>query len=346
MIRGQQNKSVRWIAGAMLATGIAFASAGSAKATPIVVPVTKCGTTISSPGFYQVQNDLSSTQAPGKDCIDISASNVILDILTNHQESCNARLIKGDSTSKSPIGIHILKTAKNVFIEGQNVNIAGWGTGIEDEGSSNIGDDFNVTNNVNVGLLISGGTGSSYSNFFSGILQDSSGADCFPAGIQGPQFYGVELRNTTGAQIFNAIAAGNGKYGAWTTGGTSNRISLVNAGPATGGVEPASFWFGCDSNANTGGACNGANGNGTKAGKNNLVYDDTTDVFTSTGQFVNGGAQFGFVFEKGETGYIVTDNAAANNFIDMYAINDPTCAANSYFFNFAGFAVPSCINKQ
>jgi len=339
MIRGQQNKSVRWIAGAMLAMGIAFANASSAKAAPIIIPVTKCGTTISKAGFYQVTQNLSSTQAPGKDCIDISASNVILDILSNGESLCSGRLIKGDSTTKSPVGIHILSSAKNVFIQGQNSNIAGWETGIEDDGSYAIADDFNVTNNVNVGLLLKGVTGSSFSNFFSGILQDTSGADCFPVGIQGPQFYGVEFQNTTGSQIFNAISAGNGIYGVWSTGSSSNRISLVNSGPATGGVQAASFWFGCNSKPNPSASC-------SPHGKSNLVYDDTTTVLTSTGQFINGGGQFGFVFEKGETGYIVTDNAAANNFIDMYAIGDSTCTANSYFFNFAGFAVPSCINKQ
>jgi hypothetical protein len=348
MIRSQQENSAarsRWIAAATLAIGVALGSVvvpGRAHATPIIVPVTKCGTTISSAGFYQVTKSLNVSQARGKDCIDISASNVILDILNTNSSGnpCSSTTIGGDSTSKSPIGIHILSSAKNVFIEGQNSNVVGWQTGIEDDGSSATGENFNVSNNINIGLLLNGVTGSSFSNFFAGILEDDLGQDCYGVPQSGPQTYGVEVLKSTGAQILNATAAGNALYGIWFDDSSTSRVSLAGSGPGVQGNTVGAFWFGCNNNGNPTKTCTGH-------GTGNLVYDTVTAVANPvSGQpEIVGGGIFGMVVEKGETGYTITDNTADNNNIDIYAVGDPGCNANTYFFNFAGFPSTPCINN-
>lgn len=348
MIRCQQENSAakgRWIATAMLAMGVAVGGAvlpGSASATPIVVPVTKCGTVISSSGFYQVQKNLNVIQAPGKDCIDIKASNVILDIVNHNTtgDPCLGTTIGGDSTSNSPIGIHILSTAKNVFIQGQNSNIVGWQIGIQDDGSSATGEDFNVANNINTGLYLNGVSGSSFSNFFAGQLEDSNAQTCYETPKSGPQTYGVHIQNSTGSQILNADLGGNEIYGAWVDSSSTTRVSLVGAGPGSQGTTVSAFWFGCNSKGNPSGGCSGH-------GSGNLVYDNATLVANPipADPPIVGGGIFGLVFEKGETGAIVSDNTADNNTIDMYPVGDPTCSANSYFFNFATNPSSPCVNN-
>ncbi|HUA34043.1 MAG TPA: hypothetical protein VMA09_10595 [Candidatus Binataceae bacterium] len=295
---------------AMLALGIAVGAAGSAAALPNP-PITACGQTISTSGYYQVKGNLTASGT----CITVAASNVTIDILnTASSDPCNNTTISGSKLSGSA-GIHIEPKVKNTFIQGENSVITNFDYGIEDEGTNSSGDDINLSNNLTAGIALLG-TGGSFSNFFSGALQHSSGGNC---SLPPPQEFGVYLDGGSGSQIFNGITAGN-DYGVFESGSTGSTVALMLSGS------------------------NIADGYQFNGGSKNYIYDDLagTDSFIP----LSGNDGFGINIIS-DTNDLITDNTAGGNTdYDINAAGDSTCTSNTYWFNFADMPSTPCINSK
>lgn len=298
---------------AMLAMGIAVGAAGSAAAAP---PITACGKTLSTAGYYQVKGSLSAASG---NCITITGSNITVDILRNGaSDPCAHTTISGSQLSGTA-GIYIAPTAKNTFIQGQNSVIVGFDYGIKDKGTATTVDDINLTNNLTTGVGLSG-TGGSVSNFFSGTLVHfPSGTTCYPA--LGTQAFGVYMNGGTGSQVFNGILQAN-NWGLVESGATNSTVALM----LSGGNTSDGYQF--------------------NAGSKNFIYDDLAGIDGGPTPPLTGNGAYG-INVRSDTGDIVTDNTAGGNVDDdINADSDPTCSNNTYWFNFAtNVSSPCILNK-
>src|SRR5208283_5579194 len=105
---------------------LAVAGFQSVAVAQTVTTISKCGTVISSPGNYDVQQALTST-SPSVDCIDIASPGVGLLI--------SGSLSGPGGASVTAAGIKILKTAYGVGIGFGGETIQGFGVGIDIEAS-------------------------------------------------------------------------------------------------------------------------------------------------------------------------------------------------------------------
>jgi hypothetical protein len=354
MIKCQHQNAVgrrHWIAGAMVAAGIALgcvAAPGSASALPSPTLISACGYKISTPGFYRVTGTITWAAAPNEPCIDITASGktsdpVILEIAnTNTTENpCASTTITGNNSAASPVGILIEKSASDVFIAGGNSNVAGWQNGIENYGDGTTIENINISNNSNAGI-INQSQGTFLTNLFSGILQNSKNADCFadtPVG-SAPQNYGVEFNGASGSTLFLATLSGNSLYGSWFDQTDSSDIIFTGSAAGTGGTTAASFFFGCDGSANIGTPCSGG-------GAGNFVYSDLTSVFTFQGKALPGSTPYGIALQDGETNDTFTDNQATGSTFDIYSqpdLDNNCGSSNTFFFNQVDNVEPPCLS--
>ncbi len=164
---------------------------GVANAQQCGSSITSCGCTISTPGIYSVDADLSAAQGltSRRGCIDIAADDVKL--------FTNAHAITGAGTGTG-IGIHLLSTAGNVLLEAgaslgsrccHYTTLSGWQYGIESEASDVIADGFSQTGNTT----------------------------------------GVLLNRARKNSIANFMANHNSVYGLWINGGSGNLITDASA---------------------------------------------------------------------------------------------------------------------
>ena len=170
-------KRLRWFAFAaavMVLLGIGPAQAAKAKANSCPLMITACGCVITHADTYLAVNDLSAARTGPANCIEIAASNAILNLNGVHVDG------KGDGAG---IGILIRKGADNVIVEGgiQSNNIppanpaAGlepmgqatvnlWNIGIEDDGNNTVialfsrigGNFFGKDGNSTAGVFLNG----------------------------------------------------------------------------------------------------------------------------------------------------------------------------------------------
>jgi hypothetical protein len=147
---GNRNSpAVRWIAPLILVlvtTGVAQSQSevGDAKGPkPCGVSITKCGCTITAPGFYDVAAPdlLDVTLNKDNSCIAIKASNVVL--------ALDGKMIGGAGAG---IGIHVLPGANNSFIEGGGGTISGWDTGIMVEANNAVIENLSSNGNATTGI--------------------------------------------------------------------------------------------------------------------------------------------------------------------------------------------------
>ena len=188
----------RRIAAALAIALLLFHGAASAATTACSTSIAACGCTITKSGTYAVTADLSSTQgltATG-DCIDIKASNVIL----NTDEFSITGPGSGTSTGA---GIDVLKGASGAFIGpgipffmGGPSNLEDWKYGLQVQGKNTISDGGAFDNNV----------------------------------------VGVFLDSATGATIINFQSNNNTVYGVWVRGGKDNQINSANTEDNTTGL--------------------------------------------------------------------------------------------------------------
>jgi hypothetical protein len=215
---------------AFVSAGAMFASAPSVRAqdsladavTPCVSPIASCGCTITTSGFYKLANGLSSSQGltANNGCIDISASNVIL----NTAKPVTSGVTHGAFDIDGPgggtptgIGIHLLKGSNADFLELPG-KVEGWDVGLLVESNGNIVDfgfnDFAFIPNGTAGIEINGGSNNNINDFQS----------------DGNNNYGVWLRGASNNQINCSDSDNNGNIGVY--------VGCSASGPINGKCSP------------------------------------------------------------------------------------------------------------
>jgi hypothetical protein len=219
--------SVGWFA--MSAIVLTMVAMGVADAQNCSSSITSCGCTITLPGVYTVDADLTAGQGltSRQGCIDVAAQGVKL--------ITNAHPITGAGTGTG-IGIHLLSSAENVFLEaagpkpagqlfGPGTTLTGWKYALESEASNVISDDFSYRNNT-TGVLLKGARNNNINDFG---------------------------------------ATNNSVYGVWIKGGSGNQINC--SGVSNNNV--AGVYLGCSSTGPAGQMCEEGEG-GTHG---NFIYD-------------------------------------------------------------------------
>ncbi len=216
---------------AALAIALMLVHGAASAATPATcaASISACGCTITKAGTYTVTLDLSSTQGltAAGDCIDIKASNAILDV---HDYSITG---PGSGTSTGA-AIDVLKSSSGAFIEGGEASLSGWKYGLEVQGKNTISDWIEPTGNV-VGIFLDGATGANINDF----------------GADSNTVYGVWIRGGKGNQV-NAFSAGsNTKTGVYIGCHADD-----TRGTTCAGVKPSSgnriYDFNAESNGDAG----------------------------------------------------------------------------------------------
>lgn len=175
-------------------------------------PVTSCGTTITQPGLYRVEQSLMSTAA-SVDCIQIKSAGVVLGLNSNVT-------LKGPGKAAANAGIDVAPDAYGVRISfGQGDTIEGFGIGIEAAGSGvtiagPAPDAVEVTGNVAQGVFVDGGSNVSISYL---VSEENGGS-------------GLELFHATGVTVDGLNTVQNNKgYGVWVRSSSGNQFFDINA---------------------------------------------------------------------------------------------------------------------
>jgi hypothetical protein len=174
--------------------------------TSCVSPITSCGCTITTSGFYKLANALSSSQGltANNGCIDITAPNVVL--------NTGKPVVSGDTNggfniegpgggTPTGIGIHILKGSNNDFLELPSA-VDGWDVALLVESNNNIVDFAFVGQpvpNGTAGIEINGGNNNNINDFRSNNNKN----------------YGVWLRASSNNQINCSNSNSNGNIGVY-----------------------------------------------------------------------------------------------------------------------------------
>lgn len=289
--------------GGILVPGVARA------ATPI--PITACQS-ITTTGYYQVQNTLSST---GGDCLVIQAPYVTLNL--------NGNAISGSGTGA---GIHVLDNTapdtsneteiKGVFIEGGSAIISGFATGIEDNAIGTFGEDFQVNSNKGDGLLLRRARGGHYSTFSA----EANGVS------------GVHIRHGSGNTLVALGTTGNTVYGVWLDDSSNNSIDENFA--AGNGI--AGYYLGCSPTGPNGVSCTHG------SSSSNLIFSSVS-FGSAFGSILT--QQYGIAVDLGNNNNRIANNGSTSNAIDDMLDENASCGTNIWFFNGFGTANPaSCIN--
>ena len=269
--------------------------------------ITSCGCTITQPGDYIVNADLSASQG-------LTALNGCIDIRVEHAKLfLNGHAVTGDSV-ETYIGIHVLPTGTYTFIEGNTPNVpvpyglsgavSGWQAGIESE-ADNVLIDLPTTSANYAGVLLK----KTYNNKLVGIG---------PIVTRGPglePFYGESY---------------NG-YGIWIMGGNSNQVD--GASSFDNGI--AGVYVGCSETGPTGTPCPAG-----QESTGNVIYNYSYNSFRDGAA----GQPYGIVLEVGSIHNTVTGNfVGLDTEFDLYDGN-ANCADNLWRSNGFGKANQACIH--
>jgi len=165
--------------------------------------ITACGCAITTPGIYNVKNNLT-TASKTEDCIDIAAPNVSL--------LNNGFTITGAGAGSTNVGINVLKNAKGAGFG--DTTISKFGTGIEIAAANVVVGDLEVTANIGNGLAINSTSGTSVFNF--GSLDNG--------GI------GILINKGSNLELDDFSSTGNGGGGLSLVGSKGVKISDFNTG--------------------------------------------------------------------------------------------------------------------
>jgi hypothetical protein len=285
--------------------------AGSAGAqNSCSLSITSCGCTITRPGNYIVDADLSASQG-------LTALNGCIDISVEHTKLfLNGHAVNADTQDFTDIGIHVLPTAKYTFIEGGTPNVtlpfgtskavSNWRFGIESEADNVLIDLPAVQGNNGAGVLLKG----TYNNRVVGV--------------------GGLILASGDAGLFLG-AAFNG-YGIWIVGGNSNQVD----GAYSEYNEIAGIYIGCSETGPTGTPCPPG-----QASTGNVVYN-----YGSSSPSDGNTQLYGIVLEVGSIHNTVANNAVGEDtLVDLYDDN-ANCADNVWRLNGAGVNPGESIANQ
>lgn len=210
----------RLCAALMLVVSAPFA--GASFAQPPISSITSCDS-ITKSGAYQL--DAPVSVATSGNCIVIAAPNVTLN-LNQH----------GITGAGGGIGIHAMRTAANVFIEGGGAAISNFVYGIEIDSANAVAENFMVSGNGEAGVYLNGARQAKISNFTAnGNFHD-----------------GVRLFKASMNVVQGFYAENNSRYGVWLEASSRNTIG--------GGFDVqdnaiAGIYLGCWSDGPQGQAC-------------------------------------------------------------------------------------------
>jgi hypothetical protein len=320
----------RWLGVAAVALAVAAAGAIPGSAQAELAPPTSISscTTITKSGFYRVTKNL--TAASNKDCIDVSASNVTLDL---HQFTISGKNVIGGSGAT---GVNILSGKQFVVLEGANSFINGFDIGVQDQGNYATIEDLNTVNNFTTGIWLNGVSYSQLSNF-----STYRGDPSFPAEDQA---YGIRVTLSYSAAIAVGISENNEIYGVWIDRSNATRVNNVFS---ENNVD-VSIYLGCASdsyNPLVGSSCPMS-----KTYGGNSIFDNTTD---NDDPLAIGGphTDYGIGVDKTESLDQIFQNESLDNGIyDISAAGETSgtfCKNNNYFLNNSvstpGTVSPSCV---
>jgi hypothetical protein len=250
---------------AMVLPGIDTARAAPPGSCPSVI--TSCGCVITASDTYLVGNDLSAAQTSKPNCIEIAASNSILNV--------DGFKVLGKDNGTG-IGILIRKGADNVIVEGgkeinnippenptaddppatsaqAKVNL--WRIGIEDDGDNAIialfsdfggsllqnSPNFVPKGNSFAGVFVNGVKDSfigifnaSYNGKYGVLMRNSSGVTLANFTAAFNMETGLKLESSNGTSIGPAGGSSNGKYGMWLASSSRNTIHDSNGNSFNG----------------------------------------------------------------------------------------------------------------
>jgi hypothetical protein len=319
----------RWLGLAALVVALA-AGAGVAQAQTKISSCSSGPFTISSGGFYRVTANL--TAAMNKDCIDIKASNVVLD-LHGFTITGNAAVLGGGAS-----GVNVLPGNNFAVIEGADNFIQAFDVGIQDQGSYATIEDINTVNNRTSGVWLNDPSYSQVTNTDSFVAN--------PGAIS--QKYGIRVTSAFSAGVGDGVLEANAIYGLWIEKSTQTRVWNVFS---ENNVQ-TSIYLGCSSN---GYIAVGTSCPSNKTYGDNIIYDDVTDNSDPLGLGA-GATAFGLAIDKSELGDSIFQNVSHDNLEVGGDINtptsfDPNCTKNLYFLNNQeppgpGSVSPACVQNN
>jgi hypothetical protein len=262
---------------------------------------------ITKAGFYNV--DVPTLTPTSGDCFVISASNVTINL--------NRAAITGFG---SGAGVHVMPTASNAFIEGQDATISGFADGIEIDGSKATAENFTANNNLDAGVLLNNAHQSTVSNF---TADSNVGSDK----ISGD---GVRVVKGTQNTIQQLTADRNARFGVWLLSTSHNTV--------TGFYLQDNVIAGLYAGTRASGPCKA----GCKPGTPPSSFNEIFNGFAFRG---SGSEAYGIAIDLGGNGNRVANvRSEFNNAFDMFDGN-PDCANNIWLAVTLGnsFPVASCI---
>jgi hypothetical protein len=218
-------------------------------------PISSCGCEITFGGVYVTSGALISASAT-VDCIDVTASNVVL-ILAGD--------ITGPGGGVTADGIHLMSTASNSFVEGANTlgsftthTISGFATGIQDDASGVLIDLIKANGNVHNGIALTSasncivGNSTANGNTGLGMLSDAGFNNSFPNDEADSNADGFEITGGSGSVINDSGASMNTGYGMWIKRSNGNAIK-----DSSTTHNPTGMYIGCAASGGpTGKPCN------------------------------------------------------------------------------------------
>ena len=254
------------------------------------IAISSCET-ISKGGLYEVNGALV---ADGGDCLVISGANVILYL--------NGFSISGGG---SGVGVHVLSSAPNAFIEGHEAMISNFAAGLEIDGSKDLAENFNAAHNTDAGVLLNNAKQAKLSNF----TADWNDGD------------GVRLYKGSYNTVAGSIdASDNARYGIWLYGSSHNSIGgfqVINN-------AVAGAYLGCSTT--------GPGANGIECSPKSLVSKNNSLFSGVLGASGFGLQPYGVVIDLGGNSNRVT-NMNGNAFETSGDLVDenPNCGTNDWF---------------
>jgi len=244
---------------------------------------------------------------------------------------------KSITGSGAGMAIHLLKSAKNAFVDAVGTGGSGdsefdsWDVGIQDDASNAIVEEFGTRHDTTAGIVMNSVTGSNINDFNSdnnpiGVVLNNANNNlvgCFDANSNTNT--GVKLVNSNGNKIECFSAGSNTVYGIWLQASSSNQIDCSN----TDSNGNTGVYVGCHDSGATGTACSGIG-----PSNNNRIYDHSAESNTNAG----------IAIDLGDSGTIVSDVSATSNSgpDDMFDEN-ANCDSNVWFGNRFNHKSQSCI---
>ena len=186
------------VASPLLLISVLLAMSATSVAEVSPQSVTAC-TTLRKAGSYEI--DASLTASGSADCIEIAASDVVLNL--------NGWPIAGGGGGA---GVHVMPKSANDYVEGRGAIISGFDQGIEIEGTGAVAENFTVSSNSGAGVYLNNARQAKVANFTTSGNLD-----------------GVEINSGTANVVQAATATSNTRYGFWLDSTTYNAIGGFEA---------------------------------------------------------------------------------------------------------------------